>query len=114
MIVDGGSARVRLAFAAIASLFLHFDVLHHGKRDHLPQSSRNNADSSSVLPSLAEISGETTEHERPAATLTAKTQVNKESVVTVTGSTGTEGFLGIPNLTEMVYENRRTYQQMGL
>jgi len=42
----------------------------------------------------------------------AKAKVDKPypgQVVMVTGSSGTEGFLGIPNLKNMIYENRMTY-----
>lgn len=84
-------------------------MLNRGTRDHSPWGSRNNADGSSVPPSSAETYGKTTEHNRPAAALTAKTKLKKGSVVMVTASTGTGGFLGIPNLKEMVYENRMTY-----
>ena len=46
---------------------------------------------------------------KAAASLTETTQPKHGSVVMVTASAGTKGMQGIPNLKEMVYENRMTY-----
>lgn len=42
-------------------------------------------------------------------TLAPVVQPEPGEVVMVTASTGTNGFLGIPGLKEMIYENRMSY-----
>ncbi|KAJ5718632.1 hypothetical protein N7488_004278 [Penicillium malachiteum] len=37
---------------------------------------------------------------------------NKKKIVMVTGSSGTSRMLGIPDIKEMIYENRKTYAEM--